>query len=478
MGRHSAGSELQMLIILYKATLDQMNRLFYSFFFLIVPFLFFSGCTENSTTESNLPNIVLIFMDDMGYGDLSCYGHPLIKTPHLDQLAATGLQFTSFYAAASVCTPSRAGLLTGRYPIRNAPFNFGPESENGLPTSEVTIADILQSEGYATTAIGKWHLGHRPEFLPTARGFDQFFGLPYSNDMILPWCPWLTEDDKLYLYQDTAKIEEIGTNQDDLILDYTSKAISFIEANLEQPFFLYLAHSMPHLPISAPDRFKGRSSAGLYGDVIETVDWSIGQIIGALETNSLRENTMIIFTSDNGPWHNLPDRMVQAGVERWHTGSTGIFRGAKATTYEGGFRVPCIINWTNHIQENQVIPHMASTLDIFPTILEISRSTPPSVRLDGKSLVHLWQENEKETTHIDTFYYFQQDQLQAVRIRNWKLRSTDQGIELYNLLEDPSERYNRKEDLSQLTSDMLEILNQFALSTGSSVSHQPIVDPD
>jgi arylsulfatase A len=196
--------------------------------------------------DSSKPNIVLIFADDMGYGDLACYGHPIIKTPNLDKMADEGIRMTSFYAAAPVCTPSRAALLTGRYPIRNLPNNLGPESTNGLPESEITIANILKDVGYKNMAIGKWHLGHKKQYLPTSRGFDSFYGLPYSNDMILPWCPWLTEKDTLHLYIDDKPVREIGFEQNDLTVNYTKKAVEFIQDNKEQPFFLYLAHSMPH----------------------------------------------------------------------------------------------------------------------------------------------------------------------------------------------------------------------------------------
>ena len=228
----------------------------------------------------------------------------------------------------SVLLPEPA-LLTGRYPIRNTPHNFGPESKNGIPEDEVTIADMLKEKGYKTMAIGKWHLGHMPAYLPTSNGFDDFYGLPYSNDMILPYCPWLSEKDTLYLYEGAKKSKVINHKQDKLTKNYTQKAIEFIQSNKDQPFFLYLAHSMPHLPISTSEEFLGKSKGGLYGDVIETIDWSMGEILNTLKEAGIDENTLVIFTSDNGPWHNLPERMIQREVETWHTGSKGLFRGAK-----------------------------------------------------------------------------------------------------------------------------------------------------
>ena len=376
------------------------QRIIFGFFCLIS--LLTSCATEQPTTQPT--NIIVIFADDLGYGDLSCYGHPNIQTANLDRMADEGIRFTSFYAAASVCTPSRAALLTGRYPIRHAPFNFGPESTNGLPLSEITLANLLSDQGYKTMAVGKWHLGHLPEYLPTSRGFDGFYGLPYSNDMILPWCPWLDDSYKLFLYEDSVAVEEIGFDQEELTENYTKKAVEFIEGNQDQPFFLYLAHSMPHLPISASEKFRGRSKGGLYGDVIETIDWSTGEILSTLKRLGLDENTIVVFTSDNGPWHNLPDRMLQGGVERWHSGSVGPLRGAKATTYEGGFRVPAIIRWPKEITGGQVSHEVATTMDLFATLTDIAGASLPADRvIDGRNVQTLLTGGNMEQEV--TFFY-------------------------------------------------------------------------
>jgi len=275
------------------------------------------------------PNFVLVFADDLGYGDLSCYGHPTIRTPNLDRMAAEGIRLTSFYAAASVCSPSRAGLLTGRYPVRcGQPGNLGPASTGGLRLSELLLPAALKPLGYTTMAIGKWHLGHTPDYVPTARGFDSFFGLPYSNDMIPPF---VKTDKPLHLFRDTESIEE-PVDQDTLTERYVDEAVKFIRRSKGGPFFLYLPHSMPHLPVSTSERFRGKSRAGLYGDVIETIDWGMGRILETLKQERLERSTMVIFTSDNGPWLDLPDRMLQEGNERWHAGSKGLLRGHKGNT--------------------------------------------------------------------------------------------------------------------------------------------------
>lgn len=439
----------------------------------IIGFLSISLCLVTcvpSVTESGPPNIIIVFTDDMGYGDLGCYGHPNISTPNLDRMAEEGIRFTSFYAAASVCTPSRAGLLTGRYPIRNAPHNFGPESNDGLPLEEVTIADLLQENGYATMAIGKWHLGHQPEYLPTSRGFDAFYGLPYSNDMILPWCPWLTEENRLFLYENEKPVQEIGFEQDELTVNYTKKAVEFIREQEEKPFFLYLAHSMPHLPVSTSVEFSGKSNGGHYGDVIETIDWSMGELFAVLKDRGIDDNTLIIFTSDNGPWHNLPERMVQQGVERWHTGSTGLLRGAKGTTYEGGFRVPGIVRWPGKFASGKVARQVVSTLDLFPTIVKIAGAKiPTDLTIDGIDFFPVLNETSNKRK---AFFYLQGTNLQAIRKGNWKLRHTlAQGVELYDLGSDPSEMYNVFGDHHKLVKELYQEMSGFAQETNAELAN-------
>ena len=415
------------------------------------------------------PNIVIIFTDDLGYGDLSSYGHPTIRTPHIDQMADDGIRFTSFYSAASVCTPSRASLLTGRYPIRNLPHNLGPESKTGLPLTEITLAQVLKGDGYKTMAVGKWHLGHMPEYLPTARGFDSFYGLPYSNDMILPWCPWLTEADQLFLYENDRATKEIGYNQGNLTMDYTTKAVEFINTNADNPFFLYFAHSMPHLPISTSLQFIGKSKAGLYGDVIETIDWSVGKILTSLKENGLEENTIVIFTSDNGPWQNLPERMLQKGVKPWHSGSAGLLRGSKMGTYEGGFRVPAIIKWPVKISGDQVCDKVINTMDLFTTLIHLSGGKIPSDRvIDGRTIPILELDNIRE----EAFFYLKGKELEAIRIKEWKLRITsEEGVQLFNLDIDPSEKYNRAIEHPSIVNSMKKQMVEFATESDAKFEH-------
>jgi len=410
------------------------------------------------------PNIVMLFADDMGYSDLSCYGNPVIRTPNLDGMAAQGVRMTSFYAAASVCTPSRAGLLTGRYPMRaGQPNNLGPDSKGGLPLREVLIPQLLKPLGYRTMMIGKWHLGHDPvEQLPTSRGFDAYFGLLYSNDMIRPW---VQTDRPLELYRDTKPVERAG-DQSDLTQRYTEEALKFIRGSAKDPFFLYLPYAMPHLPVSARAPFAGRSRAGVYGDTIETIDWSAGQILEELKKQGLDNDTLVVFASDNGPWHDLPQRMYANGVEAWHTGTKGMLRGAKASTWEGGFRVPGIVRWPGVIPGGQVTADMASTLDLLPTFAAAAGAQMPTDRkFDGSDLLG-WLRGAAAATRNE-FFYYSGDQLQAVRQGPWKLRAPrDQAPGLYHLDRDPGEMYNvyeRHSDIaSRLSARMRELETELA----------------
>lgn len=413
------------------------------------------------------PNFVVIFADDLGYGDLGCYGHPTIRTPNIDAMASDGVRLTSFYAAAPVCSPSRAALLTGRYPVRcGMPGNTGPGSKSYLPESEVTIANVLGSEGYKTMAVGKWHLGHqRPELLPTGRGFDAWYGLPYSNDMIKPW---VQTDEPLQLFRDTEPIEH-PVNQDTLTERYTDEAVKFIQAAGDSPFFLYLAHSMPHLPLRTSQRFRGKSRSGLYGDVIETIDWSTGRIRQALQAAGVEEDTLLIFTSDNGPWLNLPARMLQDGNMHWHGGSPGPLRGAKGTTYEGGMRVPMLACWPGHIPAGSRSDELASTMDLFPTMIEASNATGPNDRtIDGANILPLLE--GKESSPNDFFYYFRGKHLHAVRDATWKLRqeNAEAPVELYHLGRDPREMYNVATDYPEIVSRLLKRMREFEQSVKQS----------
>jgi len=399
---------------------------------------------------SQPPNFIVLFADDMGYGDLACYGSPTIRTPNLDRMAEEGTRFTSFYAAAPVCTPSRVGLLTGRYPVRaGQPNNTGPDTVGGLPLSEILLPRVLKARGYKTMAIGKWHLGFQPgEYLPTSRGFDAWFGLPYSNDMIPPW---VKTNRPLHLYRNADAVEEVS-EQSDLTPRYTDEAMRFIKSSRDNPFFLYLPYSMPHLPVSAPERMRGRSRGGLYGDVIETLDWSVGEILRTLKDQGLDGNTMVVFASDNGPWHNLPPRMLAQGVEPWHAGSKSLLRGAKGTTYEGGQRVPGIVRWPGVVRARQVSMDMASTLDLFPTIVRAAGASPPADRVyDGADLMPLLRDGQPSPR--SHFYYCLGKTLEAVREGPWKYRfargrgedgpSQDAPLpELFHLDWDPAERHN------------------------------------
>jgi arylsulfatase A-like enzyme len=423
---------------------------------VIAAFLLVGGCRAPASAPPR-PNFVVVFADDMGYGDLGAFGHPVFRTPNLDQLAAEGQKWTQFYVAASVCTPSRAALLTGRYPIRSGMAGprrvLFPDSGGGLPTSEITIAEALSGAGYVSGAFGKWHLGHLPRYLPTRQGFATYWGIPYSNDMDkVDGSPnhraearadprWQADpaDYDVPILHDEKEIER-PADQYTITRRYTEKAVEFIRTHRDQPFFVYLAHSMMHIPLFASPEFDRRSPAGLYGDAMEEVDWSVGQIVATLRELGLEERTLVVFTSDNGPWV----------VFHTHGGSAGLLRGAKGDTFEGGVREPTVM-WGPGLAVPRVVRDMGSTLDLLPTFCSLAGVEPPEDRvLDGFDLTPVLR-GEGESPRNEMMYYRARE-IFAARVGPFKAHFMTQSgyggdppLEhdpplLYNLEEDPAER--------------------------------------
>jgi len=418
-------------------------RLSWPLLLLVLISLGLAGC-EGGTSEPSSPNIVILFTDDQGYGDLSSYGHPSIETPNIDQLADEGVRFTSF-VTGSWCVPSRTQLMTGRYmPRVDFGGGTGSDGTGGLPDREVTLAEALSETGYATGMAGKWHLGYMEDrFLPPNQGFDSWLGLPYSNDYRKPW---VQTEEPLGLYRGTDMIQH-PINQDSLTVRYTQEATDFIEEQSggDQPFFFYLAYNMPHLPIHTTEEFRGQSNAGLYGDVIETLDWSVGEVLAALEAQGVADNTIVFFASDNGPWLDLPDRMLQEGNKPWHQGTTGALRGSKATTYEGGTRVPAMIRWPGQIEAGVDTDDLVGMPDVYRTLLAAADAEEPDHALDGHNLLP-WLTGDVGETPRERYLYIRGDTLEALRDGKWKLRLKGEAPQLFNLQVDPAERFNRTED--------------------------------
>jgi len=397
------------------------------------------------------PNFVVIFCDDLGYGDLGCYGNPRIRTPHLDRMAAEGMRFTDFHAAASVCSPSRAALLTGHYPVRTGVTRvLFPNDTIGLSSQVPSLPSLLKRAGYATAAVGKWHVGHKPEFLPLAHGFDRYFGIPYSNDMgtdstmksapgvVLQrpeFKPGLSAVERARLEREypgpplmrDGEVIEHPVDQSTLTARYTAEAVQFIGASKERPFFLYLAHTMPHVPLAVSPNFRGRSAGGLYGDVVEEIDSSVGEILAALRLHGIAEKTLVLFTSDNGPWLAKKDQ----------AGSAGPLRDGKFSQFEGGHREPAIAWWPGRVPAGKTCTEFASTLDVLPTVLALAR-LPKCGEVDGRDIRSLLFAQRGAWRPLPVFHHA----YNALRQGPWKYLATPQGEQLYRLSDDLGETNN------------------------------------
>ena len=406
----------------------------------------YGGVRDARSAPGRPPNVVLILCDDLGFGDVGCNGGSL-STPNLDRLAAGGVRFTSGYAASPNCSPSRSALMTGRYAVRTGvPRVLGPKDTIGIHASEVTMARMLKNRGYRTACVGKWHLGRLPEFLPTRHGFDSYFGIPYSNDM-----------SPCILMEDEAVVED-PARLDNLTQRYTERAVRFIESSARDPFFLYMPHTFPHIPLAASPRFAGKSRFGLYGDVVSEVDASVGEILGTIKRLNLGSNTLVVFSSDNGPWFQ---------------GSPGRFRGRKHMTWEGGIHVPLIASMPTRIPAGRTCNGVASLIDIYPTVSHLCDAPPGPNPLDG---IDIWplMTGQAQSLERDPILFFENLNLQSARWRGWKLHVArytsipDSPIppggmlslplrppELYDLAGDPAESYNVADRHPDVVKEML-----------------------
>ena len=453
---------------------------------------FQASAQKTTQFKQATPNIVLIFIDDMGYGDLSCFGATQYNTPNIDRLAATGMRFTNFYVAQAVSSASRAGLMTGCYSNRvGVSGALMPYDSIGINPEEEIIPELLGIKGYRSCIVGKWHLGHHYPFLPLQNGFDEYFGLPYSNDM------WPVDYDgkpatkdkaanklvypQLPLIKGNEKIREIETLEDQAILTtlYTEYAVDFINRNKSNPFFLYLAHSMVHVPLAVSDKFKGKSKQGLFGDVVMEVDWSVGEIMKTLEKNGLTQNTLVIFTSDNGPWMNFGN----------HAGSAGGLREGKGCSWEGGQRVPCLMSWPARIPAGIICNNISSTIDILPTLCAITCADLPLKKIDGVNILPLLEGNFNANPRDVFYYFYRKNSLENIRKGQWKLAlphtfrsyegklpgndgwpgqysngNTDYA--LYDLRRDPGERYDVKESYPDVVEDIKKLADEMRLDLG------------
>jgi arylsulfatase A len=431
------------------------------------------------------PNVVIVFTDDQGYADLGVYGATGFQTPNLDRLAREGVRFTDFYVAQAVCSASRAALLTGCYPNRLGIHGaLGPNSRHGLHPDEVTVAELVKSRGYATAIFGKWHLGHHPGFLPLRHGFDEFFGLPYSNDM-WPFHPEAAPG----TFPDLPLIEgekmvQLNPDQRQFTRRFTERAVQFIERNRDRPFLLYLAHPMPHVPLYVSEGFEGSSGNGLYGDVMEELDWSMGEILEALRRNRLDQNTLVVFLSDNGPWLSYGD----------HAGSAAPLREGKGTAWDGGVRVPALMRWPGRIPAGTLCREPAMTIDLFPTIARLTGARLPEHWIDGRDIWPLLSGEPGARSPQDAyFFYYHVNELHAVRSGRWKLvfphtyRTLDgrpggtggipvkygsarTGLALYDLELDPGEEVDLAGERPEVVSRLMDLAERAREDLGDSLT--------
>ncbi len=459
-------------------------RLFKNNICLLALTLFFvSSCSLEPISKT--PNVIFILTDDMGFSDLGSYGSKMINTPNLDLLASEGALLNSYYSSQAVCSASRASILTGSYPNRiGISGALGPNSKTGINPNEFLMSEMFKQQGYNTAIYGKWHLGDNPKFLPKNHGFDDFYGILYSNDM-WPYHPERPDSYPDLMLYDYDKPIEVLTDQSDLTMELTNKSISFIEKNKDDPFFLYLAHPQPHVPLFASSEFKGRSDYGLYTDVIEEIDNSVGLIIKSLKENKLDRNTIVVFTSDNGPWLSYGD----------HAGSTGIYREGKGTTWEGGQRVPCIVWYPNEIESNTVLSTPFMGIDWLPTFAKLTNSTLSKNKIDGKNIWENLTGKTFEDPHEALFFYYHKNSLHAVRYGDYKMyfphryrtlngkkgRDDGQPIkyeyvnllseELYNLKTDPSETNNIINDFPDLAKKITTLANNKRKELGDDLTN-------
>ncbi len=444
-----------------------------------------SSCV-NIVIAADYTNVILVNLDDVGYGDFSCNGAYGYTTPHIDRLASEGVRFTHFLAVQPISGASRAGLLTGCYPNRigfaGAP---GPDSNYGIHPDEMTMGELLKQQGYATAIFGKWHLGSQRQFLPLQNGFDEYYGLPYSNDM---W-PNHPQQGEVFNFPDLPtydgnEIVGYNTDQSRFTTDYTERSIAFIRKHRDEPFFLYLAHSMPHVPLAVSDKYKGKSEQGLFGDVMMEIDWSIGEVWKTVCELGLEEHTLLVITSDNGPWANYGN----------HAGSAGGLREAKATTFDGGNRVPCIVYWKGHTKPGTICNRLASNIDLFPTLAEITGAPLPARKIDGVSILPLIEGEESANPRESFVYYYHKNDLEAVTDGEFKLvfphkyvtygayapgndgkpgqlENVDlKASELYDLRRDPGERYNVLHQYPERAAKLMRIADEKRKELGDNLT--------